>query len=664
MDSSTAYSRAEELREEIRRHDYNYYVLDQPVISDADYDRLYRELQELEEQYPEIVTPDSPTQRVGGAPLKSFGTVAHRVPLLSLGNAFTGDELRDFDRRVRQTVEKAAYVVEPKIDGLTIALVYENGRLVSGATRGDGVNGEDITSNLKTIKEIPLRLKEPVSRLDVRGEAYMSRKAFERLNREREERGEPFFANPRNAAAGSLRQLDPQVAASRALKVFIYSIIYSEGEPVESQWEALEQLERLGFPVNPWRKYCTSIEEVIEACREGLERRDSLPYEIDGMVIKLNLFEQQERLGSTSKSPRWAVAYKFPAEQAVTRVLDITTRVGRTGVLTPTAVLEPVRVAGSTVSRATLHNEDIINEKDIRIGDQVVIHKAGDVIPEVVRVLKEKRTGEETPFTMPVRCPECGARVIRLDGEAASRCVNASSCPAQLREGIIHFASRGAMNIEGLGPAVVAQLISAGLIKSAADLYYLKREDLVGLERMGDKSADNLINAIKRSRENSLGKLLFALGIRFVGERVGRILAERFGSLERVREAGFEELKETPEVGDKIAASITAYMQDKDNRELMRRLEEAGVNTREKAVVKTDSPLSGKTLVLTGTLSSLTRKEAQELIEQRGGRVSGSVSRQTDYVVVGEEAGSKLDKANALGITTLNEADFLSLLEL
>lgn len=664
MDAAAASLRAEELRRIIQEHDYYYYVLDQPQISDAEYDELMRELIALEQRFPELVTADSPTQRVGGVPLKAFSTVTHRTPLLSLNNAMSEEELLDFDRRLRQVLGKVNYVVEPKIDGLTIALVYENGRLVSGATRGDGTRGEDVTANLRTIREIPLRLRREVPRLEVRGEAYMSLRAFERLNREREARGEQLFASPRNAAAGSIRQLDPQVTASRSLKVFIYSILYLEGEQLGSQWESLDYLKELGFPVNPWRVLCPSMEEVIQACREGLERRERLPYEIDGMVIKVNLLEQQEMLGSTSKSPRWAIAYKFPAQQAVTRVRDIITRVGRTGVLTPTAILEPVRLGGVTVGKATLHNEDIIRQKDIRIGDQVMIQRAGDVIPEVVRVLVERRQGGEIPFVMPDRCPECGSPVVRLEGEAASRCINSSSCPAQLREGIIHFASRGAMNIEGLGPALVSQLISAGLIGDAGDLYYLKREDLVGLERMGEKSADNLLKSIERSRDNPLGQLIFALGIRYVGSRVAQILAEHFGSLAAIRQVSYEELKSVPEVGEKIAASVVAFMQDAANQKVMDKLVQAGVNTRERSRETVDSPLKGKILVLTGRLASLTRKEAQELIEQRGGRVASSVSRHTDYVVVGEDPGSKLEQARVLGVPTLDEEAFRSLLEL
>ena len=664
MDAATAYSRAEELRRIIREHDYYYYVLDQPQISDAEYDELMRELMDLEQRIPELVSDDSPTQRVGGTPLRGFNTVTHQTPLLSLSNAMSEEELLDFDRRLRQVLGKVTYVVEPKIDGLTIALVYENGRLVSGATRGDGIRGEDVTANLRTIKEIPLRLRREVPRLEVRGEAYMSLRAFERLNREREARGESLFASPRNAAAGSIRQLDPQVTASRSLKVFIYAILSQEGGRVESQWESLDYLKELGFPVNPWRTLCPSINEVIQACREGLERRERLPYEIDGMVVKVNLLEQQEILGSTAKSPRWAIAYKFPAQQAVSRVRKIIVRVGRTGVLTPTAILEPVKLGGVTVGKATLHNEDIIRQKDIRIGDQVVIQRAGDVIPEVVRALTEQRHGGETLFAMPDRCPECGSPVVRLEGETASRCVNSSSCPAQLREGIIHFASRGAMNIEGLGPAIVSQLISAGLVRDAGDLYYLKREELVGLERIGEKSANNLLLAIERSKDNRLGQLLFALGIRYVGARVAQILAERFGSLAAIQQASYEELRTVPEVGDKIAASVVAFMQDTANQRVLAKLVQAGVNTRERTVASVDSPLNGRTLVLTGKLVSLTRKEAQELIEQRGGRVANSVSRHTDYVVVGEDPGSKLDKARALGVPVLDEEKFRSLLEL
>lgn len=668
MQKEEAAKRLEELRRLIHEYDYHYYVLDQPLVSDAVYDQLMRELEELEKAYPDLITPDSPTQRVGGAPLKAFNTVRHRFPLLSLSNSFSAEELRDFDRRVRQVVgDEVEYVVEPKIDGLTVALVYEEGRLVSGATRGDGLIGEDITQNLRTIKSVPLRLKHPVPRLEVRGEAYLPRNAFLRLNEEREKQGEPLFANPRNAAAGSLRQLDPRVTASRPLQVFFYAVLYLEGDEVKTQWEALSYLEKQGFPVNRWRYLCSSIEEVIQACQEGQQKRDELSYDIDGMVVKVNRFDQQERLGSTFKSPRWAIAYKFPAQQAVTEVQDIILRVGRTGVLTPTALLRPVLLAGSTVSKATLHNEDYIREKDVRIGDQVVIQKAGEIIPEIVDVLKEQRTGKEKVFVMPEKCPECGSRVVRLPGEAAARCTGAA-CPAQLRERIIHFASRDAMNIEGLGPAIISQLLKAGLVHDVADLYRLHKEDLVVLERLGEKSADNLLQAIERSKQNPFSRLLFALGIRYVGSKVAQALAEHFGSLERLQQAGYEELRSIPEVGEKIASSVVAYFSDPQNQAVLEKLVQAGVNTRQRPVAAAageEPPMAaalvGKTFVLTGTLSSMSRREAQALIESRGGKVAGSVSRSTDYVVVGESPGSKLEKAQALGIPVLSEEEFLQL---
>lgn len=673
---SKVKQRIDRLRQTIRGHDYYYYVLDQPRITDAEYDALMQELQELEAKYPALIVPDSPTQRVGGAPLTALGTIHHRYALLSLTNSFGESDLRDFDRRVRQGAGEVQYLVEPKIDGLTVALVYENGELISGATRGDGEVGEDVTQNLRTVRSVPLRLKEAVPRLEVRGEIFMARADFERLNQQRETQGAALFANPRNAAAGSLRQLDPRVTASRRLRAFFYQILYIETqEPaafrINSQAKALEYLDRLGFPVNPWRYHCSSVDEVIEACREGELKRDELPYEIDGMVIKVDSLAQQQQLGATAKSPRWAIAYKFPAQQAVTRVEEIILRVGRTGVLTPTALLQPVRLAGSTVSKATLHNEDIIREKDVRVGDWVTIQKAGDVIPEVVRVLKERRTGEERVFQMPAQCPECGSRVVRLAGEAATRCTGAA-CPAQLREGIIHFASREAMNIEGLGPAVVAQLLKAELIWDVADLYYLRKEDLAGLARMGEKSADNLLQALAKSKGNRLSQLIFALGIRYVGSRVARVLAEYFGSLDKLKQATYDELRQVPEVGDKIAASVVAFMQEKQNRRVMEKLEQAGVNTRERVTAPTEpQPLKDKVFVLTGTLSTLNRKEAERLIEARGGRVSSSVSKNTDYVVVGEEAGSKLEKARALissgkapSLQIINEEEFKRLIEL
>lgn len=665
LNLETARARVEELRREIEEHNYYYYVLDAPRISDAAYDALMRELEALEAQFPELVTPDSPTQRVGGQPLAAFGQVRHRVPLLSLGNAFAQGELRDFDRRVKQAVAgQVTYVVEPKIDGLSVAVTYEDGRFTVGATRGDGFVGEDVSQNLKTIVSLPLRLRRPVPLLVARGEAYLPKEAFLRLNREREEAGEPLFANPRNAAAGSLRQLDPRVTASRPLRLFFYDILYLEGEDEPSSHEAvLTYLQELGLPVNPHRYVCHEMEEVISLCVAWEERRHELPYEIDGLVIKVNNRGQQRLLGSTSKSPRWAIAYKFPAEEAVTTVVDIIVRVGRTGVLTPTAVLQPVRLAGSTVSRATLHNEDYIKEKDVRLGDQVVIHKAGDVIPEVVRVLQEKRTGREKLYTMPHRCPECGSEAVRPPGEAARRCTGGLACPAQVREGIIHFASRDAMDIEHLGPAVVGQLLEAGFIKDAGDLYYLheRYDDLIKLERFGPQSAKNLLEAIERSKKNSLAQLIFALGIRHVGSRAARLLSEHFGSLERLMQAREAELVAIPEIGPKIAASVVEFFRQEVNRRVLAKLVRAGINTKEE-ITRGPAPLAGKTFVLTGALSSLTRKEAQEFIERLGGRVASSVSRQTDYVVVGENPGSKYERAVALGINLLDEAAFKELL--
>lgn len=660
--------RIEALRSTIRHHDYQYYVLDRPEISDADYDRLMNELIRLESEHRELVTPDSPSQRVGGQPLEAFGTVVHRVPLLSLANAFSSEDLRDFHRRVVSGLEVAGhggpveYVVELKIDGLTVALDYRDGRLERGATRGDGLTGEDVTPNLKTVKSIPLRLKPPhPPEIGVRGEVYLPKAAFVRLNEEEEERGGSPFANPRNAAAGSLRQKDPRVTAGRRLDSFFYTILWTGDGAPATHWEALELLLALGFKVNPHRRLCRDIEEVVDACLEWSEKRESLPYEIDGLVVKLNSLAGQEALGATAKSPRWSIAYKFPPMQARTRVVDIIVQVGRTGAVTPTAILEPVRVAGSTVGRATLHNEDIIREKDVRIGDAVIIQKAGDVIPEVVEVLKEKRTGEEREFRMPERCPECGSEVLRLDGEAVARCTGAA-CPAQLREGIIHFASRDAMNIEGLGPQIIAALLDSGLIRDAADLYDLKFDQLVEMERMGAKSVSNLLEAIARTKDNPLHRLIYALGIRHVGERAARLLAGHFGSMDKLTTAAEEELTSIPEIGEKIAQSIVAFFRQEQARRLLAKLEQAGVRmTAEEAAPVREGPLAGKTVVVTGTLESMSRKEVEELIARLGGRAVGSVSRKTDYVVYGENPGSKLDKAREFGVIILTEGEFLAL---
>lgn len=662
MNFAEASKKVTQLKNEITQHNRAYYELDRPQISDAAYDKLMKELLKLETDYPELAAPDSPTQRVGGKPLPGFQTVRHQEPLLSLGNAFSAEDLKAFHQRVVQTVgENVEYVVELKIDGLTVALTYQDGLLISGATRGDGITGEDITQNLKTIATVPLSIRELLHQLVVRGEAFMPKKAFLKLNEDREESGEPTFANPRNAAAGSLRQLDPKITATRQLQVFCYDLVHIEGKEIKNHEEVLDYLRELGFLVNPHRFSSGNINEVISYVEQWTEKRHELPYEIDGMVIKVNMLSQRRELGATSKAPRWAMAYKFPAEEAETKVREIIVRVGRTGVLTPTAIFDPVRLAGSTVSRATLHNEDNIRDKDIMIGDTVVVHKAGDVIPEVVRVVKDKRTGEEKPFIMPDICPECGSKTIRLPEEAAFRCTG-GACPAQLREALIHFVSRDAMDIDGLGPKVVTQLLESGLVKDVADLYYLTKDQLIKMERLGEKSAQNLLNAIEKSKDNSLGQLIFALGIRFVGARTGKILAEHLGSLDRLRESSAEDLIQIPEIGEKMAQSIAAYFNQEQNLRIIEKLKEAGVNMSAQVIPKKDV-LLGKTFVITGTLPTLSRKEAQGLIEENGGKVSGSVSKKTDYVVVGEDPGSKYDKAVSLNISILNEEELLKLVK-
>ena len=661
MDINKVKSEIEKLRQEIRQHDYYYYVLDQPIISDAEYDSLMRRLIELEEKYPELVTPDSPTQRVGGKPLEGFATVEHPVPMLSLANAFDEGELRDFDRRVCNTVgENVEYTVEYKIDGLSVALWYQDGIFIRGATRGDGRTGEDITENLKTIRSIPLRLNKPYT-LEVRGEVFISKKDFEELNAERRSKDLPLFANPRNAAAGSLRQLDPRITASRPLDIFVFNLQHIDGMMPDTHWEALHLINELGLKISPYLYRTSSIEDVIAVCREWQDKRHTLSFEIDGMVIKVNNFEHREILGNTSKSPRWAIAYKFPAEQKETIIRDIIVQVGRTGVLTPTAIFDPVPIAGTVVSRATLHNEDYIEEKDIRIGDTVVIQKAGDIIPEVVEVKKDKRTGKEIPFFMPKTCPVCGADVVRLEGETAVRCTG-SACSAQLKRLIIHFASRDAMDVEGLGPAVVNQLLDNGLIKDAADLYYLKHQDLIGIDRMGDKSASNLLRSIEASKDRGLSRLLFGLGIRLVGLRAAQLIAQHFGHIDRIIRAGKEEFLEINEIGEKIAESVVAFFNEEKNIELIKKLKKANVLLEQPVQNVHDNQLEGKTFVLTGTLAQYTRSEASRLIEERGGRVTNSVSRKTDYVIAGENPGSKIERARALDIPVLNEEEFRDLL--
>lgn len=668
MNKDEAKKRIQELREQIHYHNYRYYVLDDPEISDAEYDRLYRELEELEQEFPDLVTADSPTQRVGASPLEEFDTVAHAVPMLSLDNAFDYDEVREFDARVKrllETSEAITYVVEPKIDGVAVELVYENGVFTVGSTRGDGYTGEDITANLKTIKSIPLRLIEdevPVpERLDVRGEVFYPTSAFKELNKQREARGEPVYANPRNTASGSLRQLDSRITAERPLDIFIHSLGQVVGHAFKSHAEALASFKKWGFKVNPMITVCRGIDELIEACEAIRRKREALDYEIDGAVIKVDDLQLRERLGIRTRSPRWAMALKFEAKQATTRILDIKVQVGRTGALTPVAVMEPVQVGGVEISRATLHNQDEIDRKGVRIGDWVVVQRAGDVIPEVVKVVESKRTGEEQRFKMPDKCPVCGSKVVRLQDEAVHRCPNIS-CPAQLKESIRHFASKGAMDIEGLGDKLVDQLVEKGLVKNVADLYLLTHEQLAGLERMGEKSAQNLLAAIERSKEVELARFLYALGIRHVGEHVSRLLAQAFGSLDRLKKATREELEQVREIGPEVAESVYEFFHDKRNLETIDRVLERGVKIAETRAPE-DGKLSGKTFVFTGALEGFTRDEAEQLVQRLGGRAASSVSRNTDYVVAGENPGSKADRARELGIRVIDEQAFLDFVE-
>lgn len=660
---------ADKLRREIRHNEYLYYVLDAPEITDAEYDRMMVRLRELEAHYPDSIPADSPTQRVGGRASSQFTEVRHLEPLLSLGNVFSAEELRAFDERVRSGLpagSKVEYVMEPKIDGLACSLIYENGKLVRAATRGDGVVGENVTANVRTIRSIPLTLKVPEGEavpelLDVRGEVYMPRQAFMRLNEQRAERGESEFANPRNAAAGSLRQLDPQVTASRSLSFFAYYLVGEGAQPKHS--ESLALLARYGFKVSENYKVVENIDEAIKYIGDFNELRQGLSYDTDGAVIKVNDVYQQRILGATGKDPRWATAYKYPPEQAETTLEDIDWRVGRTGVLTPTAVLTPVKLSGSVISRATLHNEDFIRAKDIRIGDRVVINKAGEIIPEVLRVVVEKRTGDEKEVEIPSVCPECGWRVERQGEEAAIRCTN-PHCPALGREGLIHFVSRDAMNIDGCGPSVINALLDAGLVRDAADLYSLRKEDLLKLERMGEKSADNLLSALAESKKNELDKLLFALGIRHVGAKVARILATEFGSMEKLQQAQPEELAQIRDIGDKIAESAVTWLNVPANIDLVERLAAAGLTmTFTPPASQEDNPFFGKTLVFTGTMPTLGRAEAKTMAQDVGAKVSGSVSKKTDYVIAGAEAGSKLEKAQQLGVTVIDEAEFLRLLK-
>lgn len=656
----TPKEQAEQLRRELEQHNYNYYVLDCPTISDFEYDRMLRTLEDLEREHPELVTPDSPTQRVGGKALDSFAKVVHRVPLESLQDVFDFDELREFDRRVRETAPDAAYIVEPKVDGLSVALEYENGVFVRGATRGDGTVGEDVTENLRTIKSIPLKLDGAPPTLIVRGEVFMPRTVFEQLNAAREERGESLFANPRNAAAGSLRQLDPKIAAERRLDVLIFNIQHVEGISFETDSASLDWLEGLKFKVIP-RVGVSTIEQAAGQITSIGENRDRYSYEIDGAVVKLNNLSEREMLGSTAKFPRWAAAYKYPPEQKESVVQDIVVQVGRTGVLTPKAVVTPVRLAGTTVTNATLHNQDYIAEKDIRIGDTVLIQKAGEIIPEIVRVIPEKRPADAVPYEFPTHCPVCGAPVARDEDGAHIRCTGAE-CPAQLLRNLTHFASRDAMDIDGLGPAVVESLVNAGFVRTPADLYDLDAQSVASLDRMGKKSAENLIAAIERSKSNDLSRLLFAFGIRQVGQKAAKILAARFGSLDALCAATVEELTAVDDVGEITAHSIVEWLASDQSRHLICCLHAAGVNMTSSAEPVGDK-LAGKTFVLTGTLERFTRDEAGEMIEKLGGKVSGSVSKKTSYVVAGEAAGSKLKKAQDLGIPVLTEEEFLTMIQ-
>lgn len=654
------------LRQEIEKHNIAYYELDAPTIPDDQYDKLVRELAELEAKYPEETVADSPTQRVGGRADKKFQSVQHIRQLLSLGNAFSLEELQDFLRRTRQPFENAEidYIFEHKIDGLTVALTYENGALQLGATRGDGLVGENVTANIKTIKGLPLTLKDALPKLVVRGEAYMSKAHFAALNAQRDEAGEAVFANPRNAAAGSLRQLDSAITAQRDLEVLIYDIVYVEGKTFVTHEEELDYLREQGFPVNPLFKKVSNIEEIDGFIRYWQEQRHSLPFEIDGLVLKVNQLAIRDELGATAKAPRGAIAYKFPAEEVETRLLDIEISLGRTGVLTPTAILEPVPVAGSVISRASLHNADLIKERDLRIGDAVMIRKAGDVIPEVVRVLPEKRTGQEHIFAMPDLCPECGSSIIQPEGEVAHRCMN-SSCPSRYRERLIYFVSSGGMDIEGLGPQVVMQLLDHHLVADPSDLYTLKREDLLTLERMGEKSVDNLLQSIEKSKSNPGYQLLTALGIPLVGEKAAKLLAGFFPDIDSVLLAPVEHLTAIHEIGEKMARSLHQWYENEENRILINKLKAVGVNTELAGdrLLGEDLRFQGMTFVVTGTMETKTREEMKRLITYYGGKATDSVSKKTTYVVVGENAGSKREKALALNIPILSEAEFLAMLE-
>ena len=657
--------RIEELRAQINYHNYRYYVLDSPEISDAEFDELMRELKRLEAEHPELITPDSPTQRVGAAPVEEFGVVEHPIPLLSLGNAFSNEELLAWHKRTLNLIgdEKFDFVCEIKMDGLAVALTYINGMFTTGATRGDGYRGEDVTQNLRTIRSIPLSVpKDAPPRFEVRGEVYMTKAGFKKLNEERAKEGLPFFANPRNAGAGSVRQLDPRITAQRPLDIYIYALGWAEGKAVPpTHWERMEYLKSLGFKVSPHNRLCRTIDEVEDYHQEWGGKRESLPYETDGVVVKINSTELQERLGFVGHEPRWAIAYKFPPTQATTRLLEIGINVGRTGSLNPYAILEPVRVGGVVIKQAALHNEEDIRRKDIRIGDMVIVQRAGEVIPEIVGPIPSKRTGAEKIFFMPSHCPVCGAEVIKPEGEAMHRCTNAA-CPAQALESLKHFVIRGAMDIEGVGEKLCTALFQRGLVKDVADLYYLTREQLLTLERMADKSVSNVLNSIAGSKDRPLPRVIFALGILHVGEETAELLASHFLSLDRLANATMEELLSIPSIGPKIAESIVAFFRQGGNRKIIEKLRKAGVRLEEAPPKPKELPLAGQEFVITGRLEAFTRQEAEAKIKELGGTVGSSVTKKTTYLVVGAEPGSKLDKARSIGTKLLTEEEFLRLL--
>jgi DNA ligase (NAD+) len=653
-------ARAEALRRKIAFHERKYYVENDPQVSDEEFDRLVRELRDLEARFPGLVTPESPTQRVGGKPVEGFPTVVHRTPMMSIDNGYTEDEIREFDERVRKLLagRAVAYTAELKIDGLSMSILYRDGRFVRGVTRGDGVRGDDVSANVKTIRSLPLTI-DCGGEVEVRGEVYLPFASFRAINREREEAGEALFANPRNAAAGSIRLLDPRQVASRKLGIFLY-YLFVDGREEPSQWGALQKLEELGFPINPHSRLCRTVDEGIAYFKEWSEKRDGLDYDADGVVLKVDAAAEREKLGATAKSPRWAIAYKFPARQATTRVEDIVIQVGRTGALTPVAVLEPVKLSGTTISRSTLHNEEELRRKDIRVGDRVLIERSGDVIPQVVSVMKDRRPRGSKPFHWPARCPVCGSKIFKPEGEVISRCMN-TSCPARVRESILHFAGRRAMDITGLGEAMVDQLLASKLVRAIPDLYDLDLDGLTALERVGKKSAQNLLDQIEASKSRGLARLLFALGLRHVGEKMAQTLAARFKTLEALEKAKREELLEAEDVGPAVAESILFFFAQPENRDVLRRLRQAGVKDTAPAGSGGPKPLAGQVFVITGTLAGMGREEARDLLEERGAEVGSSVTRKTTALIVGETPGSKLDRARELGVRTLDEKEFLEL---